>query len=119
MYYLDAYCAENKIKRVDVLKIDAEGFDFTVLQRSSVMLQKHAIKFIYFEFNDLQPKEGTFGGALMPIDALLRSHGYRFVASYNNHIATDGEMFSVSNALFALPPLAVNERAPRRLLLND
>ena len=38
--------------------------DFTVLQGSSVMLQKHAIKFIYFEFNDLQPKEGTFGGSI-------------------------------------------------------
>jgi hypothetical protein len=70
------------------------------------MLQKHAIKFICFEFNDLQSKEGTFGGALMPIDALLRPHGYRFVASYNDYIVTHGEMFSVSNALFALPPLA-------------
>ena len=103
---LDAYCAQNKIERIDILKIDTEGFDFTVLQGSSVMLQKHAIKFIYFEFNDLQPKEGTFGGALMPIDALLRPHGYRFVASYNDYIVTDGEMFLVSNALFALPPLA-------------
>jgi FkbM family methyltransferase len=103
---LDAYCAQNKIERIDVLKIDTEGCDFTVLQGSSVMLQKHAIKFICFEFNDLQSKEGTFGGALMPIDALLRPHGYRFVASYNDYIVTHGEMFSVSNALFALPPLA-------------
>jgi FkbM family methyltransferase len=109
---LDAYCAQSKIKRIDVLKIDTEGFDFKVLQGSSVMLQKHAIKFVYVEFNDLQPREGTFGGALMRIDALLRRHGYRFVASYNDYIVTDGEMFSVSNALFALPPLAVNEQSP-------
>ena len=93
---LDAYCAQSKIKRIDVLKIDTEGFDFKVLQGSSVMLQKHAIKFVYFEFNDLQPREGRFGGASMPIDAFLRRHGYRFVASYNDYIATDGEMFSVS-----------------------
>lgn len=109
---LDAYCAQNEIERIDVLKIDTEGFDFMVLQGSSVMLEKHAIKFVYFEFNDLQPKEGTFGGALMPIDALLRPHGYRFVASYNDSIVTDGEMFVVSNALFALPPLAVKEWKP-------
>jgi FkbM family methyltransferase len=102
---LDAYCAQSEIERIDVLKIDTEGFDFKVLQGSSVMLQKHAIKFIHFEFNDLQPSEGTCGGALMPIYALLRPHGYRFVASYNDYIVTDGEMFSVSNALFALPPL--------------
>jgi FkbM family methyltransferase len=109
---LDAYCARSKIERIDVLKIDTEGFDLKVLQGSSVMLQKHAIKFVYFEFNDLQPRDGTSGGALMPIDGLLRPHGYRFVASYNDYIVTDGEMFSVSNALFALPPLAVNEQKP-------
>ena len=103
---LDAYCAQNKIDRIDVLKIDTEGFDFTVLQGSSAMLQRHAIEFIYCEFNDLQPKDGTFGGALVPIDALLRPHGYRFVASYNDYIVTDDDMYSVSNALFALPPLA-------------
>jgi FkbM family methyltransferase len=103
---LDAYCVQNKIERIDVLKIDTEGFDFTVLQGSSVMLKKGSIKFICFEFNDLQAREGTFGGALVPIDALLRPHRYRFVASYNDYVVTDGEMFSVSNALYALPPLA-------------
>jgi FkbM family methyltransferase len=102
---LDAYCAKTEIERIDVLKIDTEGFDFKVLQGSSVMLQKHAIKFVYFEFNDFQPSEEAFGGALMPIYALLRPHGYRFVATYNDYISTSGEMFSVSNALFALPPL--------------
>jgi FkbM family methyltransferase len=102
---LDAYCAQSGIERIDVLKIDTEGFDFAVLRGSSVMLQKHAVKFIYVEFNDLLPSEGTSGGALMPIYTLLRPHGYRFVASYNDYIVTYGEMFSVSNALFALPPL--------------
>jgi FkbM family methyltransferase len=102
---LDSYCAQNGIEQIDVLKIDTEGFDLRVLQGSSVMLQNHAVKFVYFEFNDLQPSEGTSGGALMPIYALLRPHGFRFVASYNDYIVTDGEMFSVSNALFALPPL--------------
>lgn len=102
---IDAYCARSGIERIDVLKIDTEGYDFAVLQGSSVMLQKHAVKFIYFEFNDLLPTDGTSGGALLPIYDLLRPHGYRFVASYNDYIVTDGEMFSVSNALFALPPL--------------
>jgi len=39
----------------------------------------------------------------LPFDVLLRPYGYRFVASYNDYIGTSGEMFSVSNALFALP----------------
>jgi FkbM family methyltransferase len=101
---LDAYCAESGIERIDVLKIDTEGFDLAVLQGSRVMLQRRAVKFIYCEFNDLLPSDVTSGGALIPIYNLLRPHGYRFVASYNDYIVTDGEMFSVSNALFALPP---------------
>jgi FkbM family methyltransferase len=101
---LDSYCAQNKIERIDVLKIDTEGFDLMVLQGSQAMLQKHRIKFIYVEFNDLQPAHGTFGGALVPIDTLLRPYGYRFIASYMDYIVTEGEMFLVSNALFALPP---------------
>jgi FkbM family methyltransferase len=102
---LDTYCQQSEIERIDILKIDTEGFDLKVLQGSNEMLQKCAIKFICFEFNDLELREGTSGGALMPIYALLRPYGYRFVASYNDYIVTDGEMFSVSNALFALPPL--------------
>jgi FkbM family methyltransferase len=109
---LDAYCAQNNIERIDVLKIDTEGSDYKVLQGSSAMLPKHAIRFSYFEFNDLQPRDGASGGALMPIDSLLRLHGYRFVTSYSDYIVTDGDMFSVSNALFALPPFALNERKP-------
>jgi FkbM family methyltransferase len=101
---LDIFCEEHLVDQIDVLKIDTEGFDLVVLQGCPTMLKKRAIKFIYVEFNDLQPKDGTFGGALMPIDDLLRPHGYRFVACYNDYIVTEGEMFAVSNALFALPP---------------
>jgi FkbM family methyltransferase len=102
---LDNYCIQHQIERIDVLKIDTEGFELQVLQGSNAMLQKRAIKFIYCEFNDLELLEGATGGALVPISALLRPHGYRFVASYNDYIATaDGGMFCVSNCLFALPP---------------
>jgi FkbM family methyltransferase len=100
---LDTYCAENGIDGVDVLKIDTEGFDLVVLEGCRSMMERRAVKFVYVEFNDLQPKEGVFGGALLPFDVLLRPYGYRFVASYNDYIGTSGEMFSVSNALFALP----------------
>lgn len=102
---LDTFCMENGIDGVDVLKIDTEGFDLVVLEGCRALMERRAVKFIYVEFNDLQPKDGVFGGALMPFDMLLRPYGYRFVASYNDYIGTSGEMFSVSNALFALPPV--------------
>lgn len=100
---LDSFCTDNSIGRIDLLKIDTEGFDIVVLQGCSSMLARQAIRFILVEFNDLQPKEGVFGGALVPVDNLLFPLGYRFVAAYNDYITTAGEMFSVSNALFCLP----------------
>jgi len=101
---LDAFCSEHSINNIDLLKTDVEGFDLIVLQGSNLMLQKRAVKFILVEFFDLLPKQGVFGGALMPFEDLLGPFGFRFVAAYNDYISTAGEMFSTSNALFCLPP---------------
>jgi FkbM family methyltransferase len=100
---LDTFCSEHSIDNIDLLKTDVEGFDLVVLQGSSLMLQKRAVKFILVEFFDLLPREGVFGGALMPFEDLLGPFGFRFVAAYNDYISTAGEMFSTSNALFCLP----------------
>jgi FkbM family methyltransferase len=100
---VDLFCAERNLKKIDVLKIDTEGFDLEVLKGSAAMLKRGAISFVYFEFNDIQPDKNSAGGALAPIDEFLRGHQYRFIASYNEYIVTDGELFAVSNALYALP----------------
>lgn len=107
---LDAYCAAKGIDAVDVLKIDTEGFDASVLDGARTLLQRHAIKFVELEFNDIHPKSGTTGGSLAHLDAILRPYGFRFIASYNDYVVTTGEFFSVSNALFALPPEAACRR---------
>jgi FkbM family methyltransferase len=107
---VDLFCAEQKIKKIDVLKIDTEGFDLEVLRGADAMLKRGAISFIYFEFNDIQPDENSAGGALAPIDEFLRRHQYRFIASYNDWIETNGDLFAVSNALYALPPDALPPR---------
>ena len=86
-----------------MLKIDTEGFDLEVLKGAAAMLKRGAISFVYFEFNDIQPDENSAGGALAPIDEFLRRHQYRFITSYNDYIVTDGDLFAVSNALYALP----------------
>jgi FkbM family methyltransferase len=108
---LSAYCREKGIDRIDVLKIDTEGHDFAVLQGAEEMLATGAIRFVYVEFNDLQPKMGTTGGALCPIDGLLRRFGFQFIATYNDLIVTEGELLVVSNALFAVPPRPVHQAA--------
>jgi FkbM family methyltransferase len=106
---LSAYCLEKGIDRVDVLKIDTEGHDLAVLQGAEGMLARGAIRFVYVEFNDLQPRMGTTGGGLCPMDALLRKFGFRFIATYNDYMVSEGEFFAVSNALFAAPPRPIPE----------
>jgi FkbM family methyltransferase len=107
---LSSYCQDRGIDRIDVLKIDTEGYDLTVLQGAEQMLAKGAIRFVYVEFNDLHLQEGATGGALLPIGEFLRDYGLRFIASYNDYIVTEGELFSVSNALFAAPPNVFRDR---------
>jgi FkbM family methyltransferase len=101
---LDKFCFERGVEHIDVLKIDTQGFDFEVLKGASSMLTRQAIKFIYVEFNDIIARRDASGGALEPIDQLIRPLGYRFIATYNDFVVPDAELFLVSNALYALPP---------------
>jgi FkbM family methyltransferase len=96
---VDRFCHEHAIGRINVLKVDTEGFDLPVLAGAALMLGRGAIDFICVEFNDIETDDGT--GALGPMARLIRPFGYRFIASYNDYIVTSGEHFGVSNALFA------------------
>ena len=44
---MDKYVKENKIKKIDFLKIDTDGFDFEVIKGCGKFLDK--IKYIQFE----------------------------------------------------------------------
>lgn len=99
---LDRFCAEQGIDRIDVLKVDTEGFDAAVLEGAREMLARRAIRFVYTEFNFILPREGVQGGGLADIDALLAPAGLRFVASYTDYVVPEGEFFTVGNALFIL-----------------
>ena len=46
---LDAYCKANNINKIDLLKIDTEGFEINVLKGASEMLQSGKISFVYCE----------------------------------------------------------------------
>jgi FkbM family methyltransferase len=46
---LDAFCAENGISHIDLLKIDTEGGDLEVLQGASKLLAEHAVDLISVE----------------------------------------------------------------------
>ena len=47
----DTYCAENNISRINLLKIDTEGYDLHVLKGFKRMLSEGRIDVIQFEYN--------------------------------------------------------------------
>jgi FkbM family methyltransferase len=47
---LDNYCSSHNIQKIDLLKIDVEGYELHVLQGASEMLKNRQIKMISFEF---------------------------------------------------------------------
>jgi FkbM family methyltransferase len=46
---VDGYCGENALSRIDVLKIDTQGFDFEVLKGADRMLSNAQIRLVFME----------------------------------------------------------------------
>lgn len=95
---LDLFCAERRIERIGLLKLDVEGFELQVLKGGSRMLWN--TDFVYLEFNDIAARDGMSGGALSPVAEHLAEFGFRFCASYTDFLEQEGEFFVVANALF-------------------
>ena len=47
---LDTYLTDNTLDRVDLLKLDIEGYELTALRGAELALKKRRIKAIYFEY---------------------------------------------------------------------
>ena len=71
---VDAYCEENGIAKIDLLKIDVEGAELQVLQGAGRMLGEKRIACVAFEFG-----QATFdmGNRPRQLAGLFRAHGYR------------------------------------------
>ena len=100
---LDTFCADNHIDRIDLLKIDVEGFEMSVLRGGEGLLRDGRVSFVYMEFNDLYPLPGAAGGSLLELGDYLAKFGFKLIATYTDQVRTGGELFIVANALFALP----------------
>ena len=57
---IDAFCEEQGIPRIDLLKIDVEGNELNVLRGSTRMIEAGAIGAIQFEFGEAQVGSRTF-----------------------------------------------------------
>jgi FkbM family methyltransferase len=48
---VDAYCERQGVGFIDVLKVDAEGYDLPVLAGARSMLEARAVRWVQFEYN--------------------------------------------------------------------
>lgn len=70
---LDSFCIDNKIERIDFLKVDTEGAELDVLAGAAGLLEAGSIRALQFEYG------GTYADAaisLRQVCALLSEHGY-------------------------------------------
>ena len=83
---IDNFCNREAINRIDVLKIDTEGYDLEVLRGAKQMLS--VTRFVYTEFFDF---EEPYPGAPSLTDILqfLRPLGFRFIATYTESVTDD------------------------------
>jgi len=94
---LDTFCMTEGIKRIDVLKIDAQGAELSILEGGRRLLSERAVTFIYLEVNFVAFYDGS---PLFPeVYERLYSSGYRLVGLYDLGFAT--HYYQVGcNALF-------------------
>ena len=108
---LDRFCADRGIDRIDLLKVDAQGYELRVLDGAQGLLSRVAIPLIYLEvcfvrFYEDQP--------LFPqIYEYLFDRDYRLVWLYENNFHT--HFYSLgANAIFIHESIGERRRAANR-----
>lgn len=110
---LDDELDKRRIHQVDVVKIDAEGFDLKVLKGAMRALRRQALGVVQFEYNAPWAKAGdTLYGAI----DLMSRFGYEvFLLKRNGLCRFDyekyGEFFAYSNFVAIAPQYAATLRS--------
>lgn len=78
---VDVYCASHAIDRIDLLKIDAQGFDLEVLRGAARMLAAHKIRAIVVEVMCSPMYMGQ--PSLTDLISFAEAGGYRVLGFYD------------------------------------
>lgn len=73
---LDNFCNKNKITNIDILKIDTEGFELSVIQGAKKTLKKTKLLIIEFQLNDMYLNYNS-----KKIDSFLKFNNFIFIDS--------------------------------------
>ena len=71
---LDKFAESQRLKKIDFLKIDVEGFERDVLEGTKTLLKENRIKYLSFEISEI-PLKGA-GRNSTEVFELLKNYGY-------------------------------------------
>lgn len=77
---VDDFVAKNRLGRIDLLKVDTQGFDLEVLQGSSDALRRGIVDHVLVELNFVRLYEGQ--GSAQEINDYLAAHGFVLIDYY-------------------------------------
>jgi FkbM family methyltransferase len=81
MMRLDSFCVLHSIHQIDLLKIDAQGYTYPILQGAMEMMKQGKIKRIYAEVEFVELYEGE--KLFSEVELLLRCNDFTFNGFYN------------------------------------
>ena len=99
---LDAYCRDNRFDSVDLLKIDTEGAELSVLRGSKSLISEGKIRAIVAEC-EFAHRPGQPHGSFFDIWKFLDPFGYRVCAFYSGGADRHGWVWG--DCLFIHPAL--------------
>ena len=108
----DQYCKDRKIKRIELLKIDAEGHDFFVIEGFDRLISDKAVGVIQFEYTF---KHADVGVPLRKYFDFFRERGY-LIGPIRKHGVEFYDEFDPRYNQYDLGP---NYAAVRRDLVED
>ncbi len=99
---IDSFCKKHFVSNIDLLKIDTEGFDLSVLKGAKEMLQERKVKFILvevtFDGNNIQ------NSSYQIISEFLTNFHYKPLGFFNQTIHKRSTKMNYCDALFYLQP---------------
>ena len=95
---IDVYCEKSNIPKIDFLKIDVEGHEYSVLKGAKRMIAQNAIKAIQFEYGQTYIESRTY---LKDIFDLFDQNKYIVYKLYNDGSRKVAYTYDLENMRYA------------------
>ena len=95
---LDEYAKQNNINRIDILKLDLQGYELHALKGARQLLENKQISCIFTEINFMPFYDGS--ALFSDLDQYLRKMGYQLHNLYNLATRNSNQQLTGGDALF-------------------